>query len=201
MSKTKQLPAGMAEIRDAAQALGNVAQKLSLTAKAQEAELVAAVTPIAARYRPTLDDIAQEQADLLQLLETLVEANPQLFRKPRSIVIDGVRAGYRKEDDVLDWSDEAAVITRIRALLPEQEQTLIRSSESLVVDAVAQLEAPVLQQLGIRRIAGADKSFVKIGDSDMDRLVKALVADAVARTGQDEGAKPVKGKAKIKAGV
>lgn len=201
MSKTKQLPAGMAEIRDAAQALANVAQKLALTAKAQEAELVAAVTPIAERYRPALDDIAQEQADLLQRLETLVEANPQLFRKPRSIVIDGVRAGYRKEDDVIDWSDEAAVITRIRALLPEQAQTLIRSSESLVIDAVAQLDAPVLQKLGIRRIAGADKSFVKIGDSDMDRLVKALVADAVARTGQDESAKPVKGKAKIKAGV
>ncbi|MDB5802301.1 MAG: hypothetical protein JWL63_3240 [Rhodocyclales bacterium] len=199
MSKKKPDAPGMTEIREAAQVLAVAAQNLSLIAKTQEMELAKAIAPIAELYRPALDDAANDQAAALARLKELVDANPQLFRKPRSITIDGVRAGYRKEDDALDWSDEAAVIASIRKLLPDLAPTLVRTQETLVADAVAQLEPKDLQRLGIRRINGADKSFVTLGDSDVDRMVKAIVADAIARAGQDEKTASPKGKAKLKA--
>lgn len=177
------------------------AAHVATTARASllQDEIKTAVTPIYERHRSGLDAAAEEEARARDDLQQLLEAAPQLFKKPRSLVINGVRAGYRKEEDSLDFADEKAVIARIRALYPDLADLLIRSEESLVLDALPQLDAKARRSVGISLITGADRSFITVGDSDVEKLAKTLIADAIRRVGEEEApAKGKKGKAKIK---
>lgn len=188
----------MTTLHEAAQALALAHRELTLRAQAQEADIAAAMAPILARHRPGIDAAAAEKAAAQDALTKLVQANPQLFCRPRSITVDGVKAGYRKELDSLDWDDEQVVIARIRAMLPDQVDLLIRTQSSLVADALPQLDAAVLRQIGVRQVSGSDQAFVSIGDSDVDKLVKAILADAARRQGDEDAPRAKKGKVKVR---
>ncbi|SDI52462.1 hypothetical protein [Propionivibrio dicarboxylicus] len=186
-------------IRAAAERLA--AAHVATTARASllQDEIKTAVKPIYERHRSGLDAAAEEEARARDDLQQMLDAAPQLFKKPRSIVVNGVRSGYRKEEDSLYYADEKAVIARIRALFPEQADLLVRTEETLVSDALTQLDAKSRSQVGISLITGADKSFITIGDSDVEKLAKTLISDAIRRVGEEETApKAKKGKAKIK---
>lgn len=186
-------------IRTAAERLA--AAHVATTARAclLQDELKLAMTPIYERHRAGLDAAAEEEAAAKEKLQALLEGAPQLFTRPRSIVINGVRAGYRKDEDTLYFSDEKAVIGRIRALLPDQADLLIRNQESLVIDALPQLNANDRRRVGISLVTGVDRLFITVGDSDVEKLARTLIADAIRRMGDDEtGPKGKKAKAKIK---
>lgn len=186
-------------IRAAAERLA--AAHVATTARASllQDEIKSAVAPIYERHRSGLDAAAEEEALAREDLQQLLDAAPQLFKKPRSLIINGVRAGYRKEEDSLYFADEKAVIARIRALFPDQADLLVRSEESLVLDALPQLDAKARGAVGISLITGADRSFITIGDSDVEKLAKTLIADAIRRVGEEDAPpKAKKGKAKIK---
>ncbi|MDP3871274.1 MAG: hypothetical protein Q8Q80_01305 [Methyloversatilis sp.] len=194
MKSTPELTA----IRDAAQQLAAKNRVLTALGAAQQAALVKAVEPITKQFRSALDEAAAERAEAEAELLRLVEAAPALFGKPRSITVDGVKTGFRKEEDSLDWSDEKAVMARIENLLPELADLLIRTETTLVKDALGQLTESHLKRIGVRKVLGADRAFVTVGECDVDKLVKIVLADAARRIGDDEPAKKA-GKTKVKA--
>lgn len=187
------------DIRAAADRLAVAHTATTARAALCQDEIKAAIQPIYDRHRAGMDAAAEEEAAAHRALLNLLDAAPQLFDKPRSINVNGVRAGYRKAEDSLDWGDDAALIKRIRALLPAQADLLIRTEETLVLDALAQLPAAAHQKLGINRITGADNPFVTIGAADVEKLAQALIADAIRRHGEDDKPAVRKGKAKAKA--
>jgi hypothetical protein len=187
----------LSKIRDAAQVLAARHRVLTDLAAAQQAAITQAIEPITRQFRGAIDTAAAEEAEAHAELLRLVEAAPALFRKPRSITVDGVKAGFRKEEDSLDWADEDAVMARIENMLPESADLLIRTETTLVKDALGQLSDEHLRRIGVRKVLGADKAFVAIGESDLDKLVKTILADAARRQGDDEPAKKA-GKTKIK---
>lgn len=187
------------EIRNAAQRLADAHRQSLSRATALESAINQAITPIYAAHRVGIDASAEEEAAAKADLQRLVDAAPQLFTKPRSITQDGVKCGYRKGEDMLDWDDEANVIARIRALaqFADMAPVLIRTEETLNVGALDELDHNARRQLGIRRISGTDQSFIGFTDSDVEKMVKAIIADATKRQGEDEAPKK-KGKAKAK---
>lgn len=187
------------EIRAAAQRLAIAHRECVTRAKTLENELTEAVTPIYEAHRVGIDAAAEEEAAAKAELQSMVEASPQLFTRPRSIIQDGVKCGFRKAEDQLDWDDEANVIARIRALqqFADMAPVLIRTEETLNIGALEELDHNARRQLGIRRISGADQSFIGFTDSDVEKMVKAIIADAAKRQGEDETPKK-KGKAKTK---
>ena len=188
-------------VRAAAQRLGAAADVSRALAAALQARLQEAVRPIYAASRDALDAAAEEQAAAERELRAMLEANPGLFAKsPRSIVVNGVRAGYRRSEDALDWDSDDVVIARIRNLRPDLADVCIRTADSIVVDALSQLDARTLTSLGVRRITGTDAPVITIGASDADSLVKAILSAAIQRQGEDDKPKGAKkGKAKAKA--
>lgn len=187
------------EIRRAADRLAVAHTATTARAALCQDEIKAAIQPIYDRHRAGMDAAAEEEAAAHRALMGLLEAAPQLFDKPRSICVNGVRAGYRKAEDSLDWGEDAALIKRIRALLPSHADLLIRTEENVVIDALAQLSPAAHQKLGISRITGADNPFITIGAADVEKLAQALIADAIRRQGEDDKPKERKGKAKAKA--
>ncbi|MFZ2269073.1 MAG: host-nuclease inhibitor Gam family protein [Azonexus sp.] len=186
------------EIRAAAQRLADAHRESVSRATALENELNKAVTPIYAAHRTGLDTAAEEEASAKADLQALVDAAPQLFSRPRSILVDGVKCGYRKGEDQLDWDDDATVINRIRALALDEESVIIRTEESINVAALVALDGNDLRRIGVRRIPGIDQNFISFTDTDVEKLVKAILADTAKRQDSDDAPKKAKGKAKIK---
>lgn len=193
------MPATLEQIRDAAQVLANRRNDTLGCSALLNAEIKSAIAPVLDRYKLTLDQRAAAEAQAMHILDDLLASNPQLFQKPRSLTVDGVRCGYKKEPDGLDWSDESDVIARIKAMRPELSPLLIRTQESLVIDALGGCSSEDLRVLGIRAIAGADRRFITLGDNDIEKLAKAILTDASKRQGEDEAPVRAKSKAKTKA--
>lgn len=177
-------PITLIDIRSAAEQLAASNREMTIRAKAQEEEIAALVAPIAERHRPGLEAAAAQRANAYDGLMTLLNAAPGLFQgKKRSLTIDGVRAGYRKQEDTIDWEDEAQVIQRVRALIDDQEAVLVRVQESLVIDAIAQLDAITQRKIGVRRVPGIDQPFITVGETDVDKLVKTILASCPCQRG------------------
>lgn len=187
------------QIRAAAQQLANRRNDTQACSALLNAEIKSAIAPILERYRPTIDGYAAAEAAALKALDDLLIAAPNLFIKPRSLEVDGVKSGYKKEPDALDWDSDAEVIARIKALRADLAPVLIRTSESLVIDALAQCDADLLRLLGIRTISGADRRYIVINDNDAEKLAKIVIKDAQRRQGEDEAPRATKGKAKARA--
>lgn len=186
----------LADIRAAAEFLAHRHNDTTGCAALLEAEIKGAVAPIIERYRATLDTYAAAEAAAYAQLNDLLAISPQLFVKPRSLAVDGVKAGFRKAEDRLDWDDETIVAKRILTLLPQRYDLLVRTQVSLVADALAELDAEDLQKIGVRTITGVDSHFISIGDNDTEKLTKIVLAAAAARQGDDDKPKAAKGKAK-----
>jgi hypothetical protein len=197
MSKKPAPTPELVAIREAAQRLAIANRELTVRAEMQQRELAAAVAPIAEKHRAGIDEAAQARAEADAALDALLKASPSLFISPRSMTVDGVKCGYRKEEDSLDWGDEDLVIKRIEDLHPELYDLLVREKKTLVADALAQLEPRQLAHIGVHLISGADRSFISIGDSDVDKLVKAILADAQRRVADED--KPAKKRTKATA--
>jgi len=190
----------LTEIRTAAKRLAETHRESITRASALEKAIAEAITPIYEIHLVGIDAAADEEAAARADLQQLIDAAPQLFTRPRSVTVDGVKCGYRKKEDELDWDDEANVIARIRALpqLSEFAPVLIRTEETLVAGALAELDAISKRRIGIRLIHGVDQSFITFTDSDVEKMVKAILADATKRQGEDDVPAKKKGKAKVK---
>jgi hypothetical protein len=193
-----QAPVTLADIRQAAQRLANRHNDTAATAALLNAEIKAAIAPILEKYRATIDIYAVAEAEARAALDAMLMDRPILFVKPRSLAVDGVRCGYMKAPDTLAWDDEEAVIARIKSLQPDLVPILVRSRESLIVDALSGLDAKQLVAFGIRTVTGVDAHFITVGDNDAEKLTKLVVAAAASRQGEAETVKEKKGKAKTR---
>lgn len=111
-------------------------------------------------------------------LHDLVKSSPDAFAKPKTRVFSGVKVGFQKGKGVISFPDVAAVIARIKRHLPDQADILINTTEKPVKDALAQLPAADLKKLGVTLTEAGDQVVIKPVDSDVDKLVDALLKGA-----------------------
>lgn len=110
-------------------------------------------------------------------LTTAIEAGPELFVRPRTLVLHGIKVGWQKGRGKLEWDDTQGVVDRIRALLPDQADVLIIIEEKPAKKALELLPAVDLKKLGVRLIESGDEVVIKPADNDVDKLVTALLAE------------------------
>ena len=126
----------------------------------------------------TLRSRVAEQAAAEDALRAAIQARPELFVRPRTVAVDGIRFGLRKQPGAVALGDEAQAIRRLRAIFPGQAPTLIRVSESLDRKALRRLSAAELAQIGITIERARDEVTIATASSDLDRIVAALLDDA-----------------------
>ena len=110
-------------------------------------------------------------------LRDAVEAAPELFEKPRTQTVDGVRFGWRKQAGAIEIADEKKVIERIRKSLPDREAALVRVKETVDRTALRKLAAGDLARLGLSIGNPVDEVTIGAASSDIDKLVKALLEE------------------------
>ena len=105
-------------------------------------------------------------------------ARPDLFIRPRTVAVDGIRFGLRKQPGSVSVGDEAQAISRLRARFPSRAETLIRVKETLDRSALRKLPAAELAQIGVTMEKATDEVTIAAASGDLDRVVAALLDDA-----------------------
>ena len=119
-----------------------------------------------------------EQAASEEALRAAIRARPDLFVSPRTISVDGIKFGLRKQPGALALGDEAQAIGRLRERFPNRAEALIRVKETLDRAALRKLPAAELAQIGVTVEKATDEVTIAAGRDDLDRVVAALLDDA-----------------------
>lgn len=124
--------------------------------------------------RTAVASVAEADAKVMALLQ---EA-PQLFAKPRSVVMSGLKVGYAKGKGKIEIEDEDKTIRLIRKFYPEQADTLLKTTEKPIKKALQNLPAADLRRLGITVEETGDVVFITDATDGVDKLVAALLKGA-----------------------
>lgn len=136
-----------------------------------QAEIEAATRRKLPGLRSAVAQVAQADADL----KAGIEHAPELFQKPRSMVLYGLKLGFQKGKGKIDWEDDAQVVKLIRRHFPEQFDVLCKTTEKPVKAALANLSVAELKKLGVSVEETGDVVFVTDSTAGVDKLVKALL--------------------------
>ncbi|MGE3348165.1 MAG: hypothetical protein AB7I35_12105 [Ramlibacter sp.] len=134
---------------------------------------------------PEIKRVARQVAKEHNELVDLIRANPELFEKPRSYVVDGIKFGMQKQPGSLTWDDDAKVVERIRRMVeagdmaPEQAELLINTTEKPAANALGQLDERTLKRLGVRLVGDGDEPLVKSVDSNVEKAVTSVINAAI----------------------
>ena len=119
-----------------------------------------------------------EQAASEEALRAAIRARPDLFVSPRTISVDGIKFGLRKQPGAVAVGDEAQAIRRLRERFPSRAEALIRVRETLDRPALRKLPAAELAQIGVTMEKATDEVTIAAASGDLDRVVAALLDDA-----------------------
>ena len=108
-------------------------------------------------------------------LIALIENNKALFTKPKTVIMHGIRVGITKQKGRIEIADEENTIKLIRKHLPQKADVLIVQKESVSKDALGNINVDELKKIGCRVIADSDAPMIKPTDSNVDKLVAALL--------------------------
>jgi len=159
------------KIEAAAKALRKERDVLTTRATALHEELQASTR----RKMPGLRLAVAAVAEADAVLKAAIAQAPQLFVRPRSMVLHGIKLGYAKGKGKITWDDDDQVVRLIRRHFPEQFDVLCKTTDTPVKDALANLTAAELKRLGITVEDTGDVVFCKDATAGVDKLVKALL--------------------------
>jgi hypothetical protein len=131
---------------------------------------------------PAIKRAVTKAAEAEAALRGLVEANPDLFARPKTQIFSGVKVGFAKGKGSISFDDPDAVVARIRKVMPEQADVLIKTVETPNKAAMGELSASELKRIGCSLTEAGEQVVVKPVDSEVDKLVTALLKGATEET-------------------
>lgn len=129
-------------------------------------------------HLPGIRRAVQRASEAEADLKALIEQSPELFQKPKTVTLHGVRLGYMKGKGGIEWADGDAVVAAIMKYLPEQAENLIRWTGKPLKAAINQLDVASLKKIGCRVVDTGEIVFIKPVDSAVDKMVDALLKGA-----------------------
>ena len=142
------------------------------------AELTAGLEALKRDRLPAIKRALQRAAEKEAELRAVIEGAPELFTKPRTVVMHGVKVGWMKGAGKIDFDDPDQVVALIKKKLPDQADVLVATTEKPVKKALQQLSVKELQSIGCQVEGTDDVVVIKAVDSDVDKLVTALLRGA-----------------------
>ena len=142
------------------------------------ADLNAGMDALKRQALPEIKRAVARAAEHYDTLQDLIQSAPELFARPRTVTLHGVRVGYAKGKGGIAWDDPDAVVAAIQKHLPEQAEALIRWTGKPLKEALNQLDVADLKRIGCRVVGTGDQIVIRPVDSEVDKLVDALLKDA-----------------------
>ena len=125
--------------------------------------------------KPQIDAVTNHR----NALHEAIAQNPQLFEKPRTVVLHGVKVGIQKGKGRLVIEDEQKTIRLIRRHMLADEDMLIIVKESVSRAGLGKLPAAQLKKLAVSVTDAIDKVVIKPTQSDVEKAIDALIKDGL----------------------
>lgn len=165
----------LAEIEQLTKEYSDSYSKLSDKVKILEDELES----VKRKHLRYIKQYADDAIEKKSLLSAALEDSPELFLKPKSIIMHGFKVGFQKGKGKITIPDEEKTILLIKKNLPDQADILIKQEEKLVKPALNNLTASDLKKVGLNLVEPTDEVLIKSVGSDIDKIVTALLKDDV----------------------
>ena len=169
-----------ADLQKRAAALSATRDSLTALVRTLEANIQTVKTGSLADIQKVARQVTKQHIEL----QELINANPALFVKPRTHVVDGLKYGLQKKPGRLDWADDAKLCDRITHLVntgdisPDQADMLTVTSVKPVARALEKLDAKLLKRLGVTVAADCDEPLIKSVDGEVEKAINAVIKDA-----------------------
>jgi hypothetical protein len=148
-----------------------------------------AIDQLNAKHLPVIRSAVADCANVQAQLQAQIEARPDLFVKPRTMTLHGIKLGFAKGKGKLIIADAKKLAERIRKLFTKAKaDTLIKTKESPIKKALANLPADELKKLGVSVVGTGDAAFIEAADTEVDKFVTALLAEGSKATEDEEEA-------------
>lgn len=142
-------------------------------------DLTALQEALAREHMPKIRRAVAKAAESHDALKALIESAPDLFAKPKSQTMHGLKLGYRKGTGRMEFEyEDAETVARIKKLLGDRAELYINTTEKPNKTELAELDSSTLRKLGVAIEAAGEMAFVKPVDGAVDKIVKALVKEA-----------------------
>lgn len=170
-------PASLLPIEDACRAFAEARAQLAFEIELLNEQIAALKKQRHAALKAALRLHNQMQADLA---EVVAAAPKELFAKPRTRTLHGIKCGYTKQPGKLVLQfDDARTIELIEKYFADRVDVLIRVKRTPNLQALAELPASDLKRIGAQVQAAGDKLVISAVDSDIDKLIAALTGDVL----------------------
>ncbi len=116
-------------------------------------------------------------AEKKQELSNVLEANKELFDKPRAHIFNGIKVGFQKQKGTITWDDTDKVVELIKKNFPDLVDTMLKIETSPVKASLEQLSVSDLKSIACTMEGSGDKLLIKPVDVNVDKLVEALLKD------------------------
>lgn len=134
-----------------------------------------AIAALKREHLPTIKGHLKRAFEAEKALRALVEQHPELFVKPRTVVLHGLQVGYAKGKGQIAFDDADQVVKLIKRKLPEKADVLIATREAPVKKALAQLSVAELKSIGCTVTEAGDQVVVRAVDGAIEKLVDAML--------------------------
>ena len=172
-------PVTQLDMQRRAEALSQARETLSELLRVMNAEIETIKQGSIAQIRAAGRKVAAEHNKLAEL----IAAHPDLFDRPRTHVVAGLKYGLQKQRGRMSWTCDTKLCERIHALTAsgdltaEQEALLINTTEKPVAKALEKLDAKLLKRLGVTVAADTDEVLIKSVDGEVEKAVNAIIKD------------------------
>ncbi len=122
--------------------------------------------------RRRIDAAKNAHADLLEA----VKESPQMFRRPKTRMLHGIRVGWKKQPGKIEIEDAEVTIAAIKRKMDDDAvEVLIDIHERLNKRGLRNLSTRDLLRIGAVAVEAVDKPIAHAADSEVDKLVDALM--------------------------
>jgi hypothetical protein len=141
-------------------------------------ELDEQITAIKKKLLPGIRRAVEVASEKKYALKDMIEDSSELFEKPKTRILHGVKVGFQKGKGKLDWDDDELVVKLIKKNFPEQADMLIKTTEKPRKDGLNGLDVKDLRKIGVTAEDTGDQVVIKPTDSEIDKLVDALLKES-----------------------
>lgn len=133
-----------------------------------------------AKYLASIRAGVAATKDAESALQVAIERAPDLFVKPRTVTLHGVKLGFQKGKGGIEFDEAEKVVARIERVYAEDDtmlEQLLRVKKSPNKEALEALDVASLKRLGCTVREAGDQVVIKPADGEVDKLVAALLKD------------------------
>lgn len=143
------------------------------------AELEAELEATKRKRMKDIKALVVRTAEAKAKLHASVEAHPELFHKPKTLTIAGVRVGLQKGKGKLDWEDDDQLVAKIEKVYGDQAADYLIITKKPSSTALNELETAELRKLGVTVEETGEQIVIRHVSSEVEKVIKAMLKEKV----------------------